>query len=53
MRRAMLSTAVLWTDLTDSEMVSGTIALGERSILVTCFCLNAEDDILLQIVSVQ
>ena len=50
---AMLNTSSFWTDLYDGEMRSGRIVLGERSVLVTYFCLNAEDDVLLQIVNVQ
>ena len=50
---AMLYTPSFWTDLKDGEMRSDTIILDERSILVMCFCLNAVDDILLQVVNVQ
>ncbi len=50
---AMLNTSSFWTDLYDGEMRSGRIVLGGRSVLVMYFCLNAEDDILLQIVNVQ
>ena len=50
---AMLNSTSFWTDLNDGEMRSGTIVLDERSKLVMCFCLNALDDILLQVVNVQ
>ncbi len=50
---AMLNSTSLWTDLYSGKLVSDTINQGKRSILVMCYCLNAEDDLLLQIVNVQ
>lgn len=49
---AMLNVPLFWTDLRDGEMRSGTIVLDEQSVLVMCFCLNATEDILLQVVNV-
>ena len=50
---AMLNIPSFWADLSEDDLRSGTVSLGERSKLVMCFCLDAEDDILLQIVNVQ
>jgi len=50
---AMLNSPSFWTDLRDGEMRSDIVVIEERSVLVMCFCLNAEDDLLLQLVNVQ